>query len=41
VEDEARQHVVTFLIHIIVFFLHVKLAEEIEGDDRVQVDDNG
>lgn len=40
-EDEARQHVVTFLVHIIVLFLDVKLAEEIEGNDRVKVDDNG
>lgn len=41
VEDEASQHVVAFPIHIIVFLLYVELAEEIEGDDRVYVDDNG
>lgn len=37
VEDEAGQHVVAFAINVVILFLDVKLAEEVEGDDRVDV----
>lgn len=31
----------TFAVHIFVLFLNVKLAEEVEGNNSVDVDDNG
>jgi len=41
VEDEAGQHVVTLPVDVVVFLLDVELAEEVEGDDRVDVHDDG
>lgn len=37
---EYRQHVVTFFIHFVVFFLDVELSEEVKRNDRVNVDDD-
>ena len=36
-----REHVVTLLVNSVFFFGHVELPEEVEGDDGVNVDDNG
>ena len=40
-EDEASEHVVTFLVDFVFFLLDVKFTEEVEGDDGVDVDDDG
>lgn len=40
VEDEAGQHVVTLAVDVVVLFLHVELAEEVEGNNRVDIHDN-
>ena len=36
-----REHVVTLLVNFFLLFRDVKLPEEVEGDDRVDVDDDG
>ena len=42
VEDEACEHVVTLGVGLaLLLFRHVELAEEVEGDDRVHVADDG
>merc|ERR1712071_255567 len=41
VEDEASQHVVTFAVDVVVLLLDVELAEEVEGNDGVDVHDDG
>ena len=40
-EDEASQHVVTFAVDVVVLLLDVELAEEVEGNDGVDVHDDG
>ena len=39
-EDEASEHVVTFLVDFVFFLLDVEFTEEVEGDDGVDVHDN-
>ena len=40
-EDEASKHVVTFPVDFVFFLLDVEFTEEVEGDDGVDVDDDG
>ena len=35
------EHVVTFLIHFVVFFWNVELSEKVESHHRVEVDNDG
>lgn len=41
VEDETGQHVVTLFIDVVILLLDIELSEKVEGDDRVDVDDDG
>jgi hypothetical protein len=40
-EVTDREHVVTLLVDLLLLFGDVELAEEVERDDRVDVDDDG
>lgn len=40
-EDEASQHVMTLAVDVVVLLLDVELAEEVEGDNRINVHNDG